>query len=888
MENSPDYYNELSIDDSPTNSLSQLINFNFKGGYDNIINNSNIDENENENNYDNENDTEEEKEYDNVINTEGNTENNTNNNTEEDKVSDKEEDHEEDKVSDKEENHEKDKVSDKEENHKDETTFLNNSSQNNSSQTGGETVDIPTTSTITFNTKNDKVPNVQPPQVQYEFKAFYPKQAPAKPNYVMPSVITPGINPMTEGNAKYIMPIVNNININGLDPFNSKTNLAPIVEYLLPLSNISEIFNTIKDRQLISDFIKSVLLFNEDGIVVDSLKYNIKKLMNSLKVVKMNPYVSHEMYGKISPFKFPVDFLLYKSCFPIKYIQNTLKCEKNSTHVNLRFYRVPRGDVLDRRNPDVIKVSKALSEMKYYNYVKNEIVYKHESPNFVLMYGYNFYNDKDIKFNEGDENTIKKQEETIEDMDPKLYEQIYNELKYHIYRKYIESNNGAINFVEHNTQLKEEIKQFCVEHHMTIAELQQQTLDQLITKYLIMIDANLRKKAISLINTITLHNKYLNDFILAITESPTYSIYDWASKIYADNIGIRTMINTGYHSHFQWMSIIFQTLTAFHSLAKHKIFIPNFKLGESVYIYNIPNVPTNPKVWKYLVDGVEYFVPNYGDFVMIDSSFKTQNMSDTIKTFGKEYVDNIISIDNDKIENEEEKKKHSEEIQQIFNYYNTMITSLIECFNISNFKDNVFYSRGGTVPEGKTLELIDKIYTYLNSYRNNPNMFKNAIHMFMSQFLNNRVGTYLQEDESRDQQLNVVDNDTPSGNYIVYLDKSGRYKIGVYVNNEDKEEKKKEEKKEAEPTTEEAGPTTEEEAEPNETITAEISFVNDEEIKSNQELEKIKIITETGLTEKVSNIVYTLPLGYELTQLNTNDMTGDRTASGILDTFNIV
>jgi len=887
MENSPDYYNELSVDDSPTNSLSQLINFNFKGGYNNLFKNQSTDMNE----------TEQDKQTETFNSDEKPVE-----------VSSEVSDEIFDEVFD-----ENPVKSSKEPSN---ITSDNNIFSNNSPQTGGDTVEAPTTQTVNFNTKNDRAPNPQPAQVQYEFKAFYPKQVPQKPNYVMPSVITPGMNPMVEGNAKYIMPIVNNININGLDPFNSKTNLAPIVEYLLPLSNISEIFNTIKDRQLISDFIKSVLLFNEDGIIVDSLKYNIKKLMNSLKVVKMNPYVSQEMYGKISPFKFPVDFLLYKSCFPIKYIQNTIKCEKNSTHVNLRFYRVPRGDVLDRRNPDVINVSKALSEMKYYNYVKNEIVYKHESPNFVLMYGYNFYNDKDIKFNEGDENTVKKQEDTIEEMDPKLYEQIYNELRYHIYRKYIESNNNAINFVEHDLKIKEEIKNFCKEHQMTIAELTQDTLDQLITKYLIMIDASLRKQAISLINTITLHNKYLNDFILAITESPTYSIYDWASKIYADNIGIRTMINTGYHSHFQWMSIIFQTLTAFHSLFKHKIYIPNFKLGESVYIYNIPNVPTNPKVWKYLVDGVEYFVPNYGDFVMIDSSFKTINMSDTIKTYGKDFVENIYNLYNN-TSDEDKKKEYDNEYEQYKNNILTMLISLIECFNISNFKDNVFYSRGGTVPEGKTLELIDKIYTYLNSCKNNfkniHNIFKNAIHMFMGQFLNNRVGTYLQDEEAREQLREVNIDNTPSGTYIVYLDKSGRYKIGVYVNNDiSEDEKQKEEPKKpeevkkdeaksdsgAEGTTEEGA---EEEAEAEEKAEgddvepstnqsdATIEFVSEDETqKIKQNLNSISIITEKGLTEKVANIVYTLPSDYELTQINTNEMTGDRTASGILDTFNII
>lgn len=782
MEESPNYYNELSVDDSPTNSLSQLINFNF-------------------------------------------------------------------------------------------TKNINETNK----QSGGDPVEAPTTSMMTFNTKNDKVPNVQPPQVQYEFKAFYPKQQPQKSNIVMPSVITPGINPMVDGNAKYIMPIVNNININGLDPFNTKTELAPIIEYLLPLSNVSEIFNTIKDRQLVSDFIKSILLFNEDGIVIDSLKYNIKKLMNALKVVKMNPYVSHEMYGKISPFKFPENFLLYKSCFPIKYIQNTIRCEKNSTHINLRFYRIPLGEVINRRDNETINHSKALSEMKYYNYIKNEIVYKHESPNFVLMYGYNFYNDKDVIFNEGNKDIIK-EKEIIENLSPDLYTQVYNELKYYIYKKYIENheNKGLFfNIHEHELKLQEDIKRFCLENNIEMAQLTQPTLEQLITKYIILMDYELRKKAITLLNSITLKDKYQNDFILAITESPTYNIYDWASKIYSDNIGIKTMINTGYHSYNQWCSVLFQMLTAFHSLIKHNIYIPDFKLGENIYIYNIPNIPTNPKVWKYLVDGVEYFVPNYGDFVMVDSSFKYKG---TINTFGKYIGKNMMY--------EKDYNIDEDHFDSIYGYNrDKMITMLIECFNVSNFKDNIFYSRGGTAPENKTLELINNIYTYLNHNIKDDdveNIFKNAIHMFMTQFLNNRVGTYLQEEESK-EQLREITNDTPSGSYIVYLDKSGRYKIGVYIKNND-DDIPKEEQKDKETEVEQKE--TEEEDESIESIT--ISFIDDDNKTSKQQLKKINIITNKGLTQKVSNIIYTLPTDYELIQLNTNDMTGDRTASGILDTFNII
>ena len=595
--------------------------------------------------------------------------------------------------------------------------------------------------------------------MQFEVKSYYAKPPPKPKQLDQPIVINNPESLLKRDKLNIMSPIVNNITINPSDPFQDHSALAPIIEYLLPISNISGAIATLKDRKLLADFIKNTLLFNEDGIVVDSLKYNIKRLLKSLKTIKLNPYITKQTYGKISPYSMPKNFILYRSCFPIKYIQNTIKCDMNSTQLNLRFYKVMRGEIIERRNKEVIQSSKALSEVEFYKKTK-QIIEQNECPNFVLMYGYNFYNDKDIDFDAYNINinkpTTKLYNHNLFTMIPdeekdELNEEITNEIIKYIHKLGYNDINNII-----KAQDKEKIKKIYFEYRSTLDnEKMNKLMTMIVLKYLATFDNTIKL----LINNkiIKKASRYtdLNDFILMMTESPTYNIYDWASKTFVDNLGVKTMITTGYHSYYQWLSVLFQMIAAYATLMYNEIYIPDFSLQKNIFIKNIENIPSIPKVWKYVVNGIEYYIPNYGDMVLIDSSYTDNDGDDKIT------IDNPYKT-------------------------LTMLNSLIESLNPTNFSSNIFLEKGGSPPDDDVIRKMERIYNFCHKLFNtgDTNIFIKVINELFYEFMNNRLGTYLTEEEYQSitsQPTEIIDDTIKSGRFVIYKeDDDAKYKIGIY------------------------------------------------------------------------------------------------------------
>lgn len=597
----------------------------------------------------------------------------------------------------------------------------------------------------------EKVQSQQQP-IQYQFTTYYPSRQPPQQNQLQdkPFIIKPTETILQPDKINLMAPVFNNITLNPNDPFQNHAAIAPVVEMMLPINNISSVTNTLKDRKLLINFIKSTLLFNTDGLIVDKNKYSIKRLFRTIKTVKLNPYVNPSTYGKQSPYDLPNNYIIYKSCFPIKNINNVIKCDKNSTFLNIKMYCITRGELINRLDASKISQSKALSEIAYYTYIKNNII--NECPNFVLLCGYNYYNDPDLDF------------------DAYKTSKVHNTSKINIDIKEIEELNSAIlvstvkyyNSLGYNDILSviptnEKRKIYNSPYVKQLSDgnpIRDKVITYLLMKYFVNNDKTLAKQVSAKINSTALDKAYMNDFILAITESPSYNIYDWASTSYIDKIGVQSMVSTGIHSPYKWYSVIFQMLAAFSELLVHNIYIPDFSLANNVFIKVIPDIPTPPRVWKYNVNNIDYYVPNYGDFVMIDSSY-----TDTVENGGR------ISIS----DNEKNNKK--------------MYELLTECLNPMNFVSSIFITKGGITPDSEVMKLFGNLYSFCKS-NYNKNVFKDAINNNIFIFCNNRVGTYLTDDEYKNissKQGMQLSTTTRTGQFIIYPD-NNKYKIGIYIN----------------------------------------------------------------------------------------------------------
>ena len=125
-----------------------------------------------------------------------------------------------------------------------------------------------------------------------------------------------------------------------------------------------------------------------------------------------------------------------------------------------------------------------------------------------------------------------------------------------------------------------------------------------------------------------------NKMLILITEAPTVSLMDWCTRVYNTDDRLETtikkMISTGYYNDDIWMNVIFQIMIIIKILYDHDLLV-NFHDTDprniSLFIKEQPQGVTNyPRgFYKFVVDGVPYFLPNYGFIVIFDPLSVSEN-----------------------------------------------------------------------------------------------------------------------------------------------------------------------------------------------------------------------------------------------------------------------
>lgn len=88
------------------------------------------------------------------------------------------------------------------------------------------------------------------------------------------------------------------------------------------------------------------------------------------------------------------------------------------------------------------------------------------------------------------------------------------------------------------------------------------------------------------------------------------------------------MLNTGFHPDPVWKSIIFQIVAGIYALWKNSLCLNGFNLMDNIYIKDLTGTGIASGYWKYIINSIDYYVPNYGYLILIDSKFKDLPPSD--------------------------------------------------------------------------------------------------------------------------------------------------------------------------------------------------------------------------------------------------------------------
>jgi len=265
---------------------------------------------------------------------------------------------------------------------------------------------------------------------------------------------------------------------------------------------------------------------------------------------------------------------------------------------------------------------------------------------------------------------------------------------------------------------------------------------------------------------------YIGKAIVALTESPNYNIYGWSSRTYKVQGNIRRMVNTGFHKTEVWNSILFQLAAALYVLQIHKIAFNDFTIEDNVYIKDVTTHGNITRYYKYIINGFEYYVPNYGYLVMIDSNYKDIRQRNF--TIDRSKNNKIFKLYGD-IFDQDEKTRHGDDIN------NLCFEAFSKSFN-PNAYSNAFKNIGGTKPSEKIVRLLSSITKKIQM--SNKKDISYYIENYLTMFLNNRVGTYLKETETKNVRSDDF-TEFKQGQMVVQQVQHRTYKFVIFCRSVD-------------------------------------------------------------------------------------------------------
>jgi hypothetical protein len=219
---------------------------------------------------------------------------------------------------------------------------------------------------------------------------------------------------------------------------------------------------------------------------------------------------------------------------------------------------------------------------------------------------------------------------------------------------------------------------------------------------------------------------YSGTTLILITEAPHHNLYQWASRIYERNGIVRKMISHGYHDENVWFGVIFQIVAALYVMQDHGIYMRNMTIEDNIYIKDLQNYGKAMGYWKYVINGISYYVPNYGYIVFIDSNFKDIiPQGRTIERCRREYKIYTSNIIGKKYSLENIRKK-------VFENYRNIINT--NAFTKEHTQNNV------TRPPDSIMKLLETMM------EDSEMDLGKIIAKYFRPLMNNRIGTLLKKD----------------------------------------------------------------------------------------------------------------------------------------------
>jgi hypothetical protein len=490
---------------------------------------------------------------------------------------------------------------------------------------------------------------------------------------------------------QYNVPMQNVYNISVPGPTGGHLEMNRIYENLLPGKDAKMTSFTVGERLETYSSLRQNLFRTNDGEIISINDSSPDSIFRYIKLLELNRNfhspITNNPYSGLS-----YGFLLYRAGYPIT-LDNTrtrIICARNAIGLNIRLYSLTFEEFYSfQLNQRIYTEFDVWREVMVYEYIREKIIKKRQSPNFPILYAYSIAPEARVDFF-----ALKKKSLTQKEM-------LTNEYKKFV-RKY-----DLLNLQKRDRSVNPTTVQNSITYPADHPEIAKKVVKKLPGE----MDPKLQS--------------YSGNTLVMVTEAPTDNIYQWASQVYKrDGIAMK-MINIGTHSPAVWMSIYFQIIHALYVMQVHGIYIRDMTLQDNVYIKDLDTSGKPRGYWKYVVNGVPYYIPNMGYLVYIDSNYKDIVPSSSIEICQREYKIYTTDIVGRKYSPEDIKENIYQNFRRLVN---------TNCYTLEQTKSMVVRPPDDII---STLESI---------MMDNERDLTVILSKYFRQFMNNRIGTLLKRD----------------------------------------------------------------------------------------------------------------------------------------------
>lgn len=269
-----------------------------------------------------------------------------------------------------------------------------------------------------------------------------------------------------------------------------------------------------------------------------------------------------------------------------------------------------------------------------------------------------------------------------------------------------------------------------------------------------------------------------------LTESPNYSLYMWGSNIQNIDRNVSTMTQLGFKPPKLWTNIIEQIIISFYVMFKYKFVFKEMDIKSNFFIKVINKNNNEPSFWKYNIKGINYYIRNFGNLLLVDSSYQNlQNNTITLPhnsttSQKQEQKENANALLMDAFHNKNSHILSKDAITR--NIYKTLFNNMKNILSVGTFSKNSVARNSGInsfvgVTNGDGIkeynEKMQVISNFINKYNSKFNNFsgniddiENIFDDFFNELItnslidnvHNRVGTFIRDDE-----ISLVKKETP-------------------------------------------------------------------------------------------------------------------------------